>query len=254
MDKSYEKKYHLLEEDNWWFLARRQAVFSIIEKFPKETRILDIGCSGGVLLKILKSKGYLNLTGIDFSPEAIAQCKKNGLDNVFVMDAHTPAFADESFDLIISSDCLEHLKDDELALKSWQRILKRGGEAVIFVPAFMSLWSEHDIINHHFRRYRKKELIEKSERAGFVVEKASYWNFLLFFPAYLYRKMRMMGGASPKAPKDDLGSFNPVVNNVLKGSMGVENIVFRYFGLPIGLSVMVILKNRVTADTVMGKN
>ena len=240
MDKSYEKKYHLLEEDNWWFRARRQTILSMIGNYSKDTRILDIGCSGGILLKVLKGMGYINLTGIDFSPEAIEQCRKKGLDNVIVMDAHHLDFKDESFDLIISSDCLEHLKDDEVALKSWFRVLKKGGEAIIFVPAFMSMWSEHDIINHHFRRYKRKELVEKSKHAGFKVEKASYWNTATFFPAYLYRTIRK--GNKDAAPKDDLGEFNPFLNNLLKGWMSLENVFFKSTGLPIGLSVMVDLR------------
>jgi SAM-dependent methyltransferase len=241
MDKSYEQKYHLLEEYNWWFVARRQTVLSFIEKYPKDTRILDIGCSGGILLKVLKAKGYTDITGIDFSPEAIEQCKKNGLNNVFVMDAHYPEFKDEAFDLIISSDCLEHLKDDELALKSWNRILKRGGQVVIFVPAFMSMWSEHDIINHHFRRYTKRELVSKSVNAGFNVEKSSYWNCALFFPAYVYRRLQQMS-RNKKAPKDDLGDFSPFLNNLLTFWMRVENVFFKSLGLPVGLSVMVSLR------------
>src|SRR5665213_1519741 len=125
MDKAYEQKYHSIEEHNWWFQARRHTILSMIRKFPKNSRILDIGCSGGVLIKTLNNCGYTNVTGIDFSPEAIEKCRENGLTDVFIMDAHYPDFKDGTFDLVISSDCLEHLKDDEVALESWTRILKK---------------------------------------------------------------------------------------------------------------------------------
>jgi predicted SAM-dependent methyltransferase len=65
---------------------------------------------------------------------------------------------DEKFDVIIASDCLEHLKEDEKALKNWYELLNKNGVAFIFVPAFMSLWSYHDEYNMHYRRYTNSEL------------------------------------------------------------------------------------------------
>jgi ubiquinone/menaquinone biosynthesis C-methylase UbiE len=242
MDKSYEQKYHSIEEYNWWFVSRRNTILSMIGNMPKDTKILDIGCSGGVLMLALKAAGFTNISGLDFSPEAIEQCKSKGLENVFVMDAHFPDFKDDEFDLIIASDCLEHLEKDEVALKSWQRILKKGGQGLIFVPAYMSLWSEHDVINHHFRRYTKKELSEKAGKAGFQVTKSSYWNFSLFFPTYLFRKMRNMAGNKEEKPKDHMEGFNPLVNKILKGLIGVENIFFKSTGFPVGVSAMVEVK------------
>jgi len=241
MDKSYEQKYHSIEEYNWWFVSRRNTILSMISGLPKDTKILDIGCSGGVLILALKEAGFTNVTGLDFSEEAIAQCKSKGLDKVHVMDAHYPNFKDEEFDFIISSDCLEHLDKDEIALKNWFKLLKKGGKCIIFVPAYMSLWSEHDVINHHFRRYTRQELVEKSKKAGFTVTKASYWNFSLFFPTYIFRKFRNMTGKKEEQPKDHLQGFNPVVNNVLKGLINVENLFFKSTGFPVGVSTMVSL-------------
>jgi len=242
MDKGYEQKYHSIEDYNWWFLARRHTILSMLQKLPKDARIIDIGCSGGVMLKELQAKGFSNITGIDFSPEAIEKCKKNNLPDCYVMDAHYPDFKEETFDLIIASDCLEHLKDDEIALKNWNKILKKGGQAIIFVPAFMSIWSEHDVINHHFRRYKKQELVEKSKAAGFGILKASYWNCLLFFPTYIFRKIRNKSADAKEKPKDHLDNFNPVLNTILRLWLSVENIFFKSTGLPVGVSVMVTLK------------
>jgi ubiquinone/menaquinone biosynthesis C-methylase UbiE len=242
MDKSYEQKYHSIEEYNWWFVSRRNTILSMIGNLPKDTKILDIGCSGGVLMLALKEAGFTNVTGLDFSPEAIEQCKSKGLEKVHVMDAHYPDFKDEEFDFFIASDCLEHLEKDEVALKNWNRILKKGGNGLIFVPAYMSLWSEHDVINHHFRRYTRQELSDKSGKAGFKVTKASYWNFSLFFPTFLFRKMRNMAGKSEEQPKDHMEGFNPTVNKLLKGLISFENIFFKSTGFPVGVSTMVAVQ------------
>lgn len=239
MDKGYEEKYHSIEQDHWWYTSRRLTILNMIDSLPRNTRILDIGCSGGVLMLDLKAKGFTDVTGIDFSAEAIEQCKAKGLNNVFVMDAHFPDFKEGEFDLIIASDCLEHLEKDTVALQNWQRILKKGGKGLIFVPAFMSLWSEHDVINHHFRRYTRDELVSKTKAAGFTVKKASYWNFAMFFPTWLYRKMRNMSKSAKEQPEDHMDKFNPAVNSLLKVWMKLENSLFGATGFPLGVSVMV---------------
>lgn len=215
---------------------------AFIDKLPRDTKILDIGCSGGVLLLDLKNAGFTNVTGLDFSEDAIQQCKNKGLTNVYVMDAHFPGFKDEEFDYIISSDCLEHLEKDEVALGNWNKILKKGGSGLIFVPAYMSLWSEHDVINYHFRRYTREELVRKVKGAGFEITKASYWNFAMFFPAWLYRKIRNTTKNANTKPEDHMDKFNPLANNILKGWMKLEDVFFRSTGFATGVSVMVAMK------------
>lgn len=239
MDKGYEEKYHSIETNHWWYVSRRRAILNMVQHLRKDAAILDIGCSGGALLFDLKNAGFTNVKGIDFSPEAIEQCKRKGLNDVAVMDAHYPAFAEGEFDLIIASDCLEHLEKDEVALGNWHRILKKGGRGLIFVPAFMSLWSEHDVVNHHFRRYTKEELVNKAKTTGFSIQKASYWNFAMFFPAWLYRKIRNQSKSAKENPEDHMDKFSPGTNALLKAWMGMENAIFRATGFPLGVSVMV---------------
>ncbi len=242
MDKAYEQKYHSIEEQNWWFVSRRHTILSLLKDTPKDAHILDIGCSGGVLLLALKEAGFTNVAGLDFSAEAVEQCKSKGLTDVYIMDAHFPDFEDEKFDLIISSDCLEHLEKDTIALSNWHRILKKGGQGIIFVPAYMSLWTEHDVINHHFRRYTRKELVAKSKAAGFKIKKASYWNFSLFFPTYIFRKLNNMSKKTDEQPKDHMENLNGFVNAVLKGLVKLENVFFKSTGFPVGVSTMVEVK------------
>ena len=175
MDKAYEEKYHQIEEWNWWFIARRKAILSLLKNTDKKSKILDIGCAGGPLLNDLKNQGFENASGADFSAEAVAKCKQRGLQ-AYQMDAHNLQFEPNNFDLLIASDSLEHLEFDEKALKNWYNILKPGGRILVFVPAYMFLWSEHDTVNHHFRRYTKTELTKKMQQAGFTVKRSCYWN------------------------------------------------------------------------------
>ncbi|HEX9047177.1 MAG TPA: class I SAM-dependent methyltransferase, partial [Verrucomicrobiae bacterium] len=141
MNKDYEKIYHEVEAAHWWFVARRDLVKELVCRAApnRAAAILEIGCSGGPLLRQLRESGYANLTGIDISAEAIALCQERQLGRVAVMDAQQPDFPPESFDVITASDVLEHLADAPRALAAWQALLRPGGAAIIFVPAFQFL-------------------------------------------------------------------------------------------------------------------
>ena len=244
MDKQYESLYHDAETHNWWFAARRDMIKRWLAKYniPKDAAIIDIGCAGGVLLAELMAAGYNNLTALDYSPEAIALCKERGITQAYVMDGHYPDFPDGSFDLVIASDSLEHLKDDAVALKSWQRILKKGGKAFIYVPAFMFLWSHHDEVNYHFRRYTRAGLMEKTTTAGFHVLKSGYWNFSLFFPTAL---MRLLSGKKKKPVQEgdgDIVTLLKPVNALLTGWIKIENAIGRMLPFPTGVSTFAIVE------------
>ena len=128
MEPIFESKYHLLEKNHWWFVSRRDIIFTLLEqlKVGKEKKILDIGCSGGILIESLRDQGYINIHGIDISEKAIDVCKTRGINTVLVSPGEATNFSDNEFDVIIASDILEHIEDDNKALNEWYRILKPG--------------------------------------------------------------------------------------------------------------------------------
>jgi len=246
LDKDYEIKYHAEEEKNWWFVSRRDVILRLLRKIDKSARILDIGCGGGPLLLDLKAAGFTNVYGLDFSKEAVDKCIERGLTNVFVMDGHSPEFERESFDVVIASDSLEHLEHEMQALHNWNTILKPDGLLFIFVPAFMYLWSEHDIINHHYRRYTSGNLKRKVESEGFLVTKKSYWNFFMFFPTAIVRLIQRLKRffVKPKKAKDQLPNINPGLNRVLIKLLKLENKFFVSTGLAVGVSAFVLARKK----------
>ena len=242
MEENFEKKYHDVETKHWWFKSRRKYLIDLLKTAPKDSKILDIGCSSGVFLMDLEKIGFNsnNLFGIDISEKAILNSKKNGLKNTFVMDAQNIILT-EKFDVIIASDCLEHLENDEKALKNWKNLLKTNGKMYVFVPAFMSLWSYHDEVNMHFRRYTKNELKTKIVNENLEIIKASYWNFFLFVPVYVFRKISVLTNQK-KSGESDISVGNSFINKLLLQLLVFENKVLKRINFPFGVSAFCIAK------------
>lgn len=241
MEIEYEKKYHEVETENWWFVSRRRYLLGLLRDAPKDSLLLDIGCSSGIFLKDLERLGFKkeNLFGIDISEKAIENCKNNGIQNVFVMDAQKISLT-EKFDIIVASDCLEHLRDDIGAIKNWSALLKTGGLLCVFVPAFQSLWSTHDEVNMHYRRYTNKELEDKLTSEKLTILKSSYWNFSLFIPLYLFRKID--GILTRNKKKEGQVIEGKITNVVLLQLLLFENRLLEYVNFPFGVSTFCIAK------------
>jgi 2-polyprenyl-3-methyl-5-hydroxy-6-metoxy-1,4-benzoquinol methylase len=237
MEKKYEKEYHQIENNYWWFCARRHIIIQTIKKFNLnlDSKILEIGCSGGPLIQELKNIGFKNVHGIDISSDAISICNKKGISNVQIMDATQTSFNNHEFDLIIASDILEHIQDETKALEEWNRILAISGILILFVPAYAFLWSNHDEVNLHFRRYYRKKLTKKIASFDLKILKSSYWNFTLFIPAFFIRiifKGRKSTG--------DLNKLNKYINNCLIALLKFENNFLLRCNYPFGISVFVV--------------
>jgi SAM-dependent methyltransferase len=246
MQNDFERKYHLLEEKHWWFFGRREIILRLIKNnFPRrqDIKILEIGCSGGPLLNVLLSQGYSHIVGIDNSKEAIALCKERGFQNVFLMDGVKPHFDSEQFDVIIASDVLEHIQDEKRAVKGWQRIVKRGGIIICFVPALRILWSKHDEDNKHYKRYAKKTLEYLFRGKDYTIIRSSYWNVVLFLPILFYRFL--MKTLLSKSSTSQLRDGNNFTNILLIQLLRIENSLLSIgINYPIGVSVFVVAQKQ----------
>jgi SAM-dependent methyltransferase len=241
LKKEFELTYHKVEKSHFWFKSRRNYILDLLRDYPRDSRILDIGSSSGILLTELSEAGFKmeNLYGIDISETAIENCKENGIPNAFVMDAQNISF-DVKFDVIIASDCLEHLQDDAAAIANWTRHLKDNGTLMVFVPAFMSLWSSHDEANMHYRRYSLPQLKNLFKHESLTIVKASYWNFLLFMPVFLWRRISSIkkNKNAVSSDLDEPGKFNSLLLSILNS----ENKILKAINFPFGISAFCIVK------------
>ncbi len=131
-----------VEEKHWWFVGRRRLFGGVIRDLTlaKEAAILDVGTSTGTNLRMLRDLGYSNVTGVDLNDDAIRYCKSKGFPDVRKGNICELPFADNSFDLVLATDIIEHVDDDLAALREVLRVVRPGGTALVTVPAFKSLW------------------------------------------------------------------------------------------------------------------
>lgn len=255
MQSDYEVKHYKLEKDYWFFVARREVIKSFLNNEVRSKKVLEIGCGSGMLLSDLRDVGFEseNIFGIDISNTAINACQARNISNVQLADGAKLPFPDNSFDILISSDVLEHIENDNVTLSEWNRVLKPGGKMIMLVPAFPALWSEHDEANLHFRRYTKSGLTNIIERNNFEILRISFWNITLFFPALIIKLLlRLFSRRNPDGnlgnaskPHDHLYGSSRILNPVMHAIISVDNFLIKSgINLPFGVSLLVYAKKK----------
>jgi ubiquinone/menaquinone biosynthesis C-methylase UbiE len=168
----------------------------------KNDKILDCGCGRGWQIHMLLQQDHHHekpfFVGIDQNSKSIAEAKRKVTASFICGDVEALPFADETFNKVIFSEVLEHVKNPQRVLSEIRRVLKVGGILLITVPnekypflydpvnriletttgrhvrrgVFAGIWTEH------LRLYAKSTLIRDLKNAGFHVEHvrgATYW-------------------------------------------------------------------------------
>ena len=230
-----------IQKKHWWFVTRKNIVLDFIDRYltkDDQVKVLDIGCGSGLMLNALEEVGQT--FGMDMSDEAICFSKEifNGRVEKGVLPDQLP-YQDNFFDLITALDVIEHIGNDIDSIRAIRSLLAPGGKCILTVPAYMFLWSSHDEMNQHKRRYTLSKLNEKLVQAGFTVEKISYYNTFLFPVVFL---VRMLNNVLKRDGSSDMNMPGCVMNYVLKKIFGVEKYLLRYFNLPFGVSVLAVVR------------
>lgn len=219
------------EDRHWWFLGRRRMVMDLLGETGAHGRILDLGCGTGGTLPHLAPFGAA--VGLDPAPEAAKYCRSRGVPLVVGSGLELP-FADASCDTVLAMDVIEHVPDDVTLLREVRRVLRPGGVLLVTVPALPWLWSSHDDLHHHYRRYTRRTLESSLRAGGFRPAKVSYYNGLLL-PLAIARKIFY-----PFKGRDEhhLVDLPGPLNNVLRGVLDLEAWILRRCNLPLGGSLI----------------
>jgi len=234
MDSSLYDLFYALEGKHWWFQGRKDIVLSLLDRYQpcEHPRILDVGCGTGGMLG--EFAGYGDSVGLDAAPEAAHFCAQRGLGMVMASGTELP-FATCSFDVVSALDVIEHVDDDRGMLREMWRACRPGGLLLITVPAFQFLWSSHDDLNHHKRRYVLRDLASKLGDSGFRPLKLSYYNSLLM-PAAVARKYALK--ARHNGTESHLERLPGPLNSVLRSLLRLERPLLAHADLPIGASII----------------
>jgi SAM-dependent methyltransferase len=228
-----------LDSRHWWYRARREVLAALIARRIKPrqgARILEIGCGTGHNLAMLAGFGRVDAIEMDTGARSVASSRLGQA----VADASLPELAgveEEAYDLIALLDVLEHVEEDREALASIARRLKPGGKILITVPAHPWMWSAHDRVNHHYRRYTRKSLKAVVAAAGLKLDMMSWFNSLLF---PLAAASRLAGRVAGKDDSDDALPAAPV-NALFEKLFALERYALGRVPFPPGVSLVAIV-------------
>ncbi len=243
MDRDYERQTHQAEDRHWWYRGRRTVLRGAIARLglPEQARILDAGCGSGRNMVELARLGPV--TGVELSEASVALARERDVGEVIAGSVLEMPFADDSFDLAVSLDVIEHLEDDLGALRELRRVLAPGGALLVTVPAYQWLWSGHDEINHHHRRYTRRSLQRVAEQAGWRQLRTTYFNSLLLPVAIVLRMLDRVNRSKTTESSLDLWVPPAPLNWLLERPLALEAALIARGGrIPAGLSLLAVFR------------
>lgn len=243
MEIDYYAQYFSFERNDWWFVARRRIVLELIAshlpRSGEKLHLLDAGCGTGITLEHLQRFG--TVLGVDNELVALNFCRSRDARKLTCAPLEALPYRDDSFDVVTCLDVIEHIEDDRQAVAELARVLRPGGLLVLTVPAFDVFWSDHDVINHHKRRYRRHRIRELLGD-GFEINLLSYYNAHLFPIAFVVRMLKRLEMAVYPAAVRDVEAENTYlprsVNSLFAKIFSSEIFWLRRGSLPIGLSIV----------------
>lgn len=248
MDNAVYREMTKNQQRHWWFRGRRLVVANWIASagLPPKASILDAGCGTGANATVLSQHGIID--GLDANTHALAYSKQlNHYRNLYHDTLPNLVNVPQSeYEMAVMLDVLEHIEQDGLALKTMHQLLKPGGYLLLTVPAFPFLWSHHDQVLHHKRRYHRTTLNTLLQKAGFETIHTSYFNTLLLPIAILQRFL------IARFRTTNNQNYNPVAipkygNELLYKIMRLEQKTPLFRNLP-GLSLIALARTKKTPD------
>jgi len=217
---------------HWYYQHKAKAILTAVRRHAVGINsIVDVGAGSGFFCQEAL-RLYPETTAFCVDPNYSAEQLgfRNGMQ--FVL-----APPESAAGLYLMIDVLEHVADDRALVREYVRVAQDGAIFAVSVPAFMSLWSPHDVFLEHYRRYTLRELVSTLESSGLEVLEARYLFGLIYLPAWILRRIRRDG-----RPRSDLRPSRSLTNAVLTRILALELHLPR--NTVMGTSAFVIARNR----------
>jgi SAM-dependent methyltransferase len=175
LEPEYARQYRDLYTRHWWWRAREEAILEVLRRHitPKaQLHILDVGCGDGLFFDRLAEFG--DVEGVE--PDVgLVNPQGRHQERIRIASFDGNFRSKECYSLILMLDVLEHLDDPGEALRHAYSLLTPSGALLLTVPAFQILWTNHDVINHHHVRYRRRTMRPLLRQAGYAILEERYW-------------------------------------------------------------------------------
>ena len=245
MNKDFVTKYSHFENHHWWFTVRKKILQQALQKQLSNTQplnILNVGAAAGASSIWLGQFGQV--VSVEYDTIFFNYLQQQKMNCVQANIEALP-FANNSFDVVCAFDVIEHVENDTKAIAELLRVCNSNGIVAITVPAFKQLWSVHDEVNGHKKRYTKNTfatLLGTLPKHNVVYQ--TYFNSLLFLPIFLIRQLEKLYRKKNSKAVSDFSYYDihPILNTVFKAFFSVEIYLLKIFTLPIGVSLLTVIK------------
>jgi 2-polyprenyl-3-methyl-5-hydroxy-6-metoxy-1,4-benzoquinol methylase len=240
MDAAYTAAYSRLYREHWWWRSRERILLQKIDQLlagSPNARILDVGCGAGLFFDALDTYGHVD--GIE--SDAIAVEQSGRWRHRIHLGEFATFQATAAYDLILLLDVLEHLQRPDVLLGQCVGRLAPGGAMIVTVPAFDWLWTAHDDLNHHVKRYTAAEMARLVRASGLTVVETGYLFQSLVLPKLLVRAKEAISAGQAEVPRVP----RRLLNLALAAWFRCEYAIAGW--LPFGSSVMVIARRETSA-------
>lgn len=243
MDAKYGEAYRELFEKHWWWRSRTELIIDSLRR-GKSTRqreqILDVGCGDGLFFDRLAEFGEVE--GVEPSEDLVSPDNPHR-SRIYVCPFDANFRPGKKYSLILMLDVLEHLEDPVGALRHALDLLVEDGSLIVTVPAFMALWTNHDVLNHHLTRYTKRSFHAAARQAGLRIRDEHYlfhWTFPVKLGVRMKERLIPQPPSAPKVPA-------AWINNLLFFLSRLEQKTVSALPMPFGSSLMVVGGKNVLA-------
>lgn len=250
-DPSYFDRLFAIEDRHFWFRARNRVITKLVAQtvgLRTDLRAIEVGCGTGTVLAALQNALPRALVvGMDLHEEGLRLARTRTRAALVRGAVEAPPF-EAIFDVVGVFDVLEHLVDDEGALRRLRALVAPDGVLLVTVPAHRALWSYFDEASRHRRRYAPEELRHTLVESGFEVDYLSQFMAPLVVPMWAGRRIgRPVRRWRRNATADELAAEDLRVvrgaNELMDCLLWIESLVLaRRIRLPVGTSLVAVAR------------